>query len=258
MKTLLVTLLLLALAVPTPAALKTGPVIYNHGDTMLEGYLAWDDSFPGKRPGVLVIHDWRGVGPFVKGIADRLAGMGYVALAPDIYGKGVRPANADQAAAQAGIYRSDRPLLRARANAGLDVLLRHELVDPARVAVMGYCFGGGAALELARSGAPMAGVISFHGNLDTPKPADTKNIRGKVLVLHGADDPNLPPAQLTAFEEEMRGAKADWQLILYGGAVHAFTNPGAGNDPAKGAAYNEKADRRSWEALKLFFGEIFK
>ena len=148
-------------------------------------------------------------------------------------------------------------MIRARANAGLDTLAASPLVDTSRLAVIGYCFGGTAALELARSGANLLGTVSFHGGLDTPNPADARNIRGKVLALHGADDPHVPPEQVAAFQQEMRQAKVDWEMVYYGGAVHAFTNPDSGNDPSKGVAYNAEADRRSWEEMKLFFAEIF-
>jgi dienelactone hydrolase len=240
------------------AELHTEVVEYRHGETTLEGYLAYDDSTQIKRPGVIVIHEWMGPNPYVRKRAEQLARLGYVAFAIDMYGKGVRPKDANEAAALAGIYRADRQLMRARANAGLEVLKKHRLTDVRQMAAIGYCFGGGTALELARGGAEVAGVVSFHGNLDTPNPADAKNIKGKVLVLHGADDPFVPPQQVSAFQEEMRQAKVDWQMVIYGGAVHSFTNPGAGSDPAKGAAYNEKADRRSWEVMKLFFSEIFR
>jgi dienelactone hydrolase len=126
------------------------------------------------------------------------------------------------------------------------------------MAAIGYCFGGTTVLEIARSGAELAGVVSFHGGLATPNPDDAKNVKGKILVLHGADDPFVPPKQVIAFQEEMRNAGMDWQMVSYGGAVHSFTNPDSGNDPSKGAAYNEKADRRSWEAMKVFFAEILK
>jgi dienelactone hydrolase len=239
------------------AALRTQVVEYKQGDTVLEGYLAYDDTFTGKRPGVLVVHTWTGVGPYVKGRAEQLAKMGYVAFAADIYGKGVRPKAPDASGAEAAKYRSNRPLLRDRAQAGLDVLRQQPMTDPKRIAAIGYCFGGGAVLELARSGADIAGAVSFHGNLDTPNPDDAENIKSKVLVLHGADDPYVPHEQVQAFEKEMREANVDWQLVSYGGAVHSFTELEAGNDPSKGAAYNMKADRRSWEDMKQFFAEIF-
>ena len=240
------------------AELHTETVEYRHGDTLLEGYLAYDDEIKGVRPAVLVVHDWLGVGTFVKKRTEALAKLGYIAFAIDMYGKGIRPQSSDEAAAQAGIYRKDRQLMRARANAGLELLKKHKLTDVRRIAAIGYCFGGGTVLELTRSGADLAGAISFHGNLDTPNPDDAKNIKAKVLVLHGGDDPFVPPDQVAAFQKEMRNAGVDWQMLTYGGAVHGFTNPAAGSDNSKGAAYNEKADIRSWEAMRQFFSEIFK
>jgi len=251
-------LLLLGVQGRAQAQLHTEVVEYKHGDTLLEGYLAYDDGITGKRPGVLVVHEWTGLGPYVKMRAEQLAKFGFVAFGIDMYGKGIRPKTPEEAAKQAGIYRADRPLMRARANTGLEVLKQHALVDSKRTAAIGYCFGGGTVLELARSGADMTGVVSFHGNLDTPNPADAKNIKAKVLVLHGADDPFVTREQVLAFQDEMRRGGVDWQMVIYGGAVHSFTNPESGSDPSKGVAYNEKADRRSWEAMKLFFEEIFK
>ncbi|MBI5485180.1 MAG: dienelactone hydrolase family protein [Deltaproteobacteria bacterium] len=253
-----ITAVLLCLAVTAEAAIKTRLIEYKQGDTVLEGYLAWDDSQYSKRPGVLIIHEWTGLGPYVKRRAEMLAKMGYIAFAADIYGKGVRPADQAAAARTAEIYKNDRGLMRARAKAGLDTLKNQRQVDPRRVAAIGYCFGGTTALELARDGADIRGVASFHGGLSTPSMHDAKNISGKVLVLHGADDPFVKPYEVSAFEDEMRMAGVDWQLISYGGAVHSFTNPDAGSDNSKGAAYNEKADRRSWETLKLFLSEILK
>jgi dienelactone hydrolase len=249
---------LLLLTVFARAEVHGNTVQYTDGGTVLEGYLVLDDTFSGARPGVLVIHDWMGPGDFTRQKANDLARLGYIALAADIYGKGVRPKDAAAASALAGKFKADRALLRSRAKAALDTLLVKSNTDPAKVAVIGFCFGGTAALELARSGAPVAGTVSFHGGLDTPNPLDAEHIRGKVLVLHGADDPHEPPEQLAAFEKEMRDAHVDWQLVKYGGAVHAFTNPDAGNDNSKGAAYNANADRRSWREMKEFFVEVFR
>jgi len=240
------------------AQVHTEAIEYKQGNTVLEGYLAYDSSLVGKRPGVLIIHQWKGLTDYEKIRARMLAGLGYVAFAADIYGEGIRPQTNEEAAAQAGIYYKDRQLLRARGQAGLEQLKKNNLVDTNRLAVIGYCFGGSGALELARSGAPLNGVVSFHGGLATPTPDDAKNIKGKVLVMTGAVDPNVPPDQVKAFEDEMTKAGVDWQLISYGGAVHSFTIPTAGNDPSTGSAYNEKADKRSWEAMKQFFAEIFK
>jgi dienelactone hydrolase len=240
------------------AAIKTQTIEYQQGNTILEGYLAWDDAVQGKRPGVLVVHEWTGLGDFVKTRAKMLAEMGYIAFAADIYGKGVRPKGPQQAAAEAGKYKNDRKLMWARVQAGLALLAGNPLCDSKRVAAIGYCLGGTCVLELARSGADIAGVVSFHGGLDTPTPEDAKNIKCKVLVLHGGDDPHVPAKDVEAFENEMRAGGVDWQLVVYGGAVHAFTNPASGNDKSRGAAYDEKANRRSWEAMKLFFAEIFK
>lgn len=247
------------MAVPlvSRAALKTETIEYKQGDTVLQGYLAYDDSVTAKSPAVLVVHDWFGMSDYVKKRADQLAQLGYVAFAADIYGKDVHPTNPKEAGAQAGKYKDDRPLLRARANAALDVLKQNPHVDSAHIAAIGYCFGGMAILELARSGADVAGVVSFHGTLDTPNPDDAKNIKGKVLVLHGADDPHVPPAQIAAFQDEMRKAGVDWEMTYYGNAVHSFSRPDSGSDNSKGVAYNEKADKRSWEAMRAFFNEIF-
>jgi dienelactone hydrolase len=240
---------------PARAEVKTEVVEYRHGDVVLEGYLAYDASLGGKRPGVLVVHEWNGHNPYVRKRAEQLARLGYVAFALDMYGKGVRPKDAKEAAALAAIYKGDRNLMRARAVAGLDVLRNHARVDRARLAAIGYCFGGTTVLEMARGGAELAAVVSFHGGLDTPTPADARNIKGKVLALHGGDDPFVPAKQVEAFQEEMRKGGVDWQFVSYGGAVHSFTNPEAGSDNSKGAAYNERADRRSWEAMKVFFAE---
>jgi dienelactone hydrolase len=236
----------------------TKVITYNHGDAELEGYLAWDDSNSAKRPGILVVHEWTGLNDYAISRCLQLAEMGYVAFAVDMYGKGIRPQNTDEASKQAMIYRSDRELMRRRVTAGLEVLLNNELCDRNRVAAIGYCFGGGTVLELARSGANIAGVVSFHGNLDTPDPAIAKNIKCKILVCHGADDPYVPNDQVTKFFEEMRPAGVDCQFIAYSGAVHSFTNPASGDDPSKGVAYNESADKRSWQHMKAFFAELFK
>ncbi len=245
------------MATVSQAKVVSKSVEYKEGDTVLEGFLAYDDEKTGKLPGVVVVHEWTGLGDYVKDRAKQLAKQGYVAFAADIYGKGVRP-NPSEAGKVAGLYKNDRPLLRKRVNAAFNELKKQTRVDDRKIAAIGYCFGGTAVLELARSGANLNGVVSFHGGLASPTPDDAKNIRAKVLVLHGADDPNVPNDEVEDFEEEMREAKVDWQLVKYSQAVHAFTNPAAGNDNSKGAAYNALAAKRSWRAMKDFFQEIFR
>ena len=239
------------------AGLKTEVIDYKHGDTALEGYLAYDDSTAGKRPGVLVCHEWWGQNDYARKRAEQLAALGYVAFALDMYGEGVQAKDPKEAADKAAVFKKDRALMRARAMAGLDVLRRHPKVDADNLAAIGYCFGGTTALELARAGADLKGVVSFHGELDTPDPADARRIRGKILVLTGADDPVVPKEQVAAFEDEMRNAKIDCKVVSYPGAVHGFTNPASGDDPKKGVAYNKEADEKSWDEMKAFFGKVF-
>jgi dienelactone hydrolase len=233
-------------------------VSYKHGDVVLEGYVAYNDANDGKRPGVLVVHEWTGLGDYTRSRCHQLAELGYVAFAVDMYGKGIRPQTTQEAAEQAGKYRSDRQLMRERVNAGLDELRRNPMCDTSRIAAIGYCFGGGTVLELARSGSHVEGVVSFHGNLDTPDPGDAENIRSQVLVCHGADDPHVPWDQVVDFHDEMSNAGVDYRLIAYGGAVHSFTNPKSGDDPSTGVAYDADADRRSWAHMQLFFDEVLR
>jgi dienelactone hydrolase len=249
-----------AAAAPVAAAagLATRSVEYTQGDTPLEGLLVLDPAGPAKRPGVVLVPDWMGMSPRATAYGEKLAGLGYVVLVADVYGKGIHPASGKEAGPLAGKYKGDRALLRARVNAALDVLRRQPQVDGTRLAAVGYCFGGMGALELARSGASLSGVVTFHGSLGSPTPADAKQIKAKVLALHGADDPFVPEAEVKGFEDELRAAGVDWQLVKYSGAVHSFTNPDAGTDNSKGAAYNPVADRRSWEAMKAFFAEVLK
>ena len=256
MKQICLTLVALALMGSARAEIKTETVEYQQGDATLEGFHAYDDSIQGKRPAVLIVHQWKGLGAYEKKRAEMLAKLGYNVFAADIYGKGIRPASPKEAGALAGKYKSDRALLRERVKAGLAALRKNDMTDPKKVAAIGYCFGGTTVLELARSGADLSGVVSFHGGLSSPNPGDAKNIKAKVLVLHGADDPHVMP-EVPDFQEEMRKAGVDWEFVSYGGAVHSFTDWNAGNDNSKGAAYNEKADKRSWEAMKEFFAEIF-
>lgn len=252
------TLLSLAMmAVTAEAKIHTEFVEYKSGDTALLGFLAYDDANTKPRPGVLVIHDWMGESAYSESRAKQLAELGYVAFAADIYGKGVRPANPKEAGALAGKYKDDRALYRERLEAGLDQLKNNKLVAPGQIAAIGYCFGGTGVLELGRSGADVKGIVTFHGGLSTPTPADAKNIKCPVLVLHGADDPFVKPDEVAAFKKEMEDAKVKYTFIAYPGAVHAFTRPDAGSDNSKGIAYNEEADKKSWAEMKKFFSQIF-
>ena len=257
MKPLNLLLLALSLVTGAHAALVEKAVTYQQGGATLEGFHVFDDAVAGKRPAILVVHQWTGLSDNEKRRSRMLAELGYNVFAADIYGQGVRP-QPPEAGKEAGKYKGDRTLFRARLTAALDWLKADARTEPTKVAAIGYCFGGTGVLELARSGADLAGVVSFHGGLDAAPGMTAGKVRAKVLVLHGADDPYAPAAQVAEFQQEFTAAKADWQLILYSGAVHAFTQPEAGNDNSKGAAYNPLADRRSWAAAQAFFAELFK
>ncbi|HLO67533.1 MAG TPA: dienelactone hydrolase family protein [Holophaga sp.] len=244
----------LALAV-LPVAAADLP--YAEGKTRLVGYFAVPKAAKHKVPGVVVIHQWMGLTAHERASADRLAGLGYAALAADIYGEGKAPKDVKEAGAAAGAYKGDRALYQARVRAAVEALKAQPGVDPSRIAVIGYCFGGTGALEAARGGLPVRAVVSFHGGLDTPPDRPVTSLSAKVLVCHGADDPFVPAKEVAAFHDEMRKAGADYTFIAYGGAVHAFTQREAGNDPSRGAAYQEAADRRSWGHMTAFLQEVF-
>ncbi len=255
---MLLTALILAVAIRgSMAAIQTKVIEYRQGDTVLEGVLTYDDSISGKRPGVLVVHQWKGLSDYEKKRSEMLAKLGYNVFALDIYGKGIRPAAPADAGKEAGKYKGNRPLLRERALAGLEVLKKDEHTDTSKVAAIGYCFGGTTVIEMARAGANVAGVVSFHGGLDSPTPDDGAKIKAKVLICHGDVDPFVPQKDIDAFNAEMRAHKVDCQFISYPGAVHSFTDWGATGAMA-GAQYQEAADKRSWEHMKAFFAELFK
>jgi dienelactone hydrolase len=256
MRVLLAVLLVLGMATAGYGKIVTQPVEYKQGDTVLEGYLAYDDAGRGKRPGVLVVHEWWGLNDFAKKTAESIAKLGYVAFAVDMYGNGKVTRNPDEARVWASEVKGT-PLMRERAQAGLKVLAQNKLVDPQRLGAMGFCFGGTTVLELAYSGAEVRGVVSFHGGLTAPRPEDLNNIKASLLVLHGADDPLVKPEEIAAFQEGMRKAKADWQMILFGGAVHSFTNPGATGLNIPGVAYDARTAARAFKYMELFFTEIF-
>ncbi|WP_415062732.1 dienelactone hydrolase family protein [Bdellovibrio sp.] len=238
------------------AAITSEAVEYKDGKTTLEGVLVYDDSWTGLRPAVMIVHQWMGLTDYEKMRAEQLAAKGYVAFAIDIYGKGVRPKDAAEAGKLAMQYKTDIKAYRQREKAAFDYLVKNKRVDAKRIVIMGYCFGGTGALEAARADFPIVGAVSFHGGLSTPNPQNTKNMKAKLLVLHGAIDPNVPPKEVDGFMKEMNDAKVDYQFVAYSGAVHAFTQKSAGNDISKGVAYNEAADRRSWQALMDFLGEV--
>jgi dienelactone hydrolase len=243
---------------PLSAEVVEKTVKYGLGEVEMEGFHAYDNKVEGRRPGVLIIHQWTGLTDYERMRARMLAELGYNVFAADVYGIGIRP-QPPEAGNIAGIYKQDRRLFRARMLAGLDVLKADEHTDPGKLAAIGYCFGGTGVLELARAGVDLDGVISFHGGLAPAPGLEAKKgaVTAKVLVLHGAADPFVPAAEADAFKKEMEAADASLKMVSYHGAVHAFTQKLAGDDPSKGAAYHEKADQRSWDDMKRFFAEIF-
>ena len=233
--------------------MSTRAVAYRDGVTELTGEFAWDAERSDKRPGILVVHGGAGLDAHAKGRAKRLAELGYIAFACDMYGNGVA-GNRERVMARIAELRDDPAELCRRARAGMDVLLSHPQLD-GRLAAVGYCFGGMVVLELARSGAEIAGAVSVHGSLSTPRPAQSGTVKAKILVCHGALDPHVPSTQVNAFVQEMNEAGADWQLIVYGGAMHGFTHEAGPTMP--GVAYNAAADARSAIAMQTFFSELF-
>ena len=231
-----------------------GTFEYTDGATICEGYVA-SDGKPGRKPCVLIAHQWAGLFEQEQAKAEYFAGKGYVGFAIDVYGKGVRGAHGQDNSAYMGPYLNDRAKLRQRLLAAVAAAKARPDVDPNRIAIIGYCFGGTTSLEIARSGADVKAVVGFHSGLATARPQDAANIKARVLVCIGADDPIIPPEQRLAFEKEMKSAGIDWRLQLYGGAGHSFTNPAADSRGMKGFFYHEATDRRSWNAMIELFGE---
>ena len=235
--------------------LKTQTIDYQENTTALEGYYAYDEKIPGKRPAVIVCHDWSGKNDFSCNKAQKLAELGYVGFALDMYGKGLSGKTKTEKSALIKPLMDDRKLLQKRVLAALDTVRKLDEVDPTRIAIIGFCFGGLCALDLARSGADIKGAVSFHGLFYSPD-FSSKPIKAKILALHGHDDPMATPAQALAFMKEMTDAKANWELDMYGNTMHGFTNPEA-NDPAFGTVYSKEADARAWARMVAFFAEIF-
>ncbi|MFG0332582.1 MAG: dienelactone hydrolase family protein [Maioricimonas sp. JB049] len=258
---LIVTALVLATAIASAdsaeAEVRTRKVAYTHDGATLEGHLAWDDSVEGKRPGVLVVHEWWGLNDYARQRAEQLAEMGYVAFALDMYGKGQVTSHPSQAGEWAGMIRKNTDKWRARANAGLKVLLDQKQVDHDQVAAIGYCFGGSTVLQMAYADEPLKGVVSFHGALPTPSEEEAKAIDASILVCHGAEDAFVSEESIDSFRKALEAAGVDYQLVYYGGARHGFTNPEAGTFGIDNLKYDAAADRRSWAAMQDLFAEIF-
>lgn len=237
--------------------MKTETIEYKDGDVTLRGYLAFDDTKSGKRPGVLVMPEAFGLGEHAKKRAERLAELGYVAFAGDPYGNGIEVSSLPEAMKLATPLFTDPAKLRKRARAALDYLASVPQTDPGRLAAIGFCMGGTFSLELARDGAALRGIVSFHGGLQTQRPAEAGKVKAKILVCTGADDTLVPVEQVIALAAEMTKAGADWQITTYGGAKHGFTNPQSDSLGMPGIGYNKLVDARSWKAMADFFEEIF-
>ncbi len=235
--------------------LQTKKIEYRDGDVILEGYCAYEDTGTQKKPAIMVAHDWSGRNDFACQKAEKLAELGYVGFALDMYGKGIIGKDNTEKAALIKPFMEDRNKLRQRILAALETVSKLEYVNTAKIGAIGFCFGGLCVLDLARANQDVRGVVSFHGLLNAPSNIPTEATRTKILALHGHDDPMAPPEQVALFELEMTKAKADWQMHIYSNTMHAFTNPQA-NDPGFGTVYNNVSAKRAWIAMKNFFEEV--
>jgi dienelactone hydrolase len=249
--------LMIAFALPAVAAPQSKEVTYTHDGKTFKGHLYWDDATPGKRPGVLVLHEWWGLDDYAKKRAEQLAGMGYVAFAADMYGDGKLATHPDDARKFAGEVRANVENWRGRAQAALDVLKKNEHVDPSKLAAIGYCFGGSTALQLAYTGAVLDAVVTFHAALPAPTPEQAKTIKAQILVCHGADDKFVPEDSIKKLKETLDAASVKHRVESYPGAVHSFTVPGADKHKLPGMAYNTEADKKSWASMKALFDSVF-
>ena len=259
MKNIVISTILTLILITGTAAAKvvTQPITYTHDDVSLEGYLAYDDAASQKAPGVLVVHEWWGLNDYARSRAEKLAEMGYVAFALDMYGKGKSTEHPDQAAAWMKEVNGNMDAWLKRAMAGLDVLKKQPQVDTTRLAAIGYCFGGATVQVLAYGGADLKGVASFHGSLIPPSAEQAGQTRAKIFIGHGAEDPMNKPEAITTYVNAMNASSIDWQMIVYGGTRHSFTNPDADKRGMAALAYSPSADRRSWQHMTFFFNELF-
>jgi dienelactone hydrolase len=232
-------------------------VKYSDGNQKLNGLTIAPLKGSKRKPGILILPAWKGIDNHSKESANKLSKMGYYAFIADIYGEGNYPTNTQEAGKQSGFYKKNYAEYQRRIQLALDQLIKAG-ANPDNIVVIGYCFGGTGVLEAARAGMKIQGAVSFHGGLGRDASRVNDPINARILVLHGADDPYVPVTEITAFQQEMRDTKADWEMIYYADAVHAFTEPAAGNDNSKGAAYNKKAAERSWERMKAFLKDVLK
>ena len=256
----LIALMITMLSTSATAALQTKEIDYKAGDTVMKGYLTFDDDFEGKRPGILVVHEWWGHNEYSRKRARMLAELGYTALAVDMYGDGKQADHPDNAGKFAAEVRQNMPAATQRFKAAMQLLQKHPTVDPEHIAAIGYCFGGGVVLEMARQGLDLDAVVSFHGSLATSNPASPGVIKARILVCDGADDKMITPEQIQAFLKEMKAADADLTFISYPGAKHSFTNPGADIYAEKfniPVGYNAEADKKSWQDMQEFLKDTF-
>lgn len=249
--------LILGVTAGAEAAVTTKTIEYKDGDTTLKGVLAWDDAATGKRPGVLVIHEWWGLNDYAMSRARKLAAEGYVAFALDMYGDDKVTDHAEQAGAWMKQITDNVEAWRARASAGLEVLKAQPQVDAGNIAAIGYCFGGATVMQMAYAGADLKAVVSFHGSLP-PAPDGVTAIKPRVLVAHGRDDGFIPAERIDAFQKGLDRIGADWQMTIYSGTRHGFTNPDAGSYGMENLAYNKTADEHSWAAMMRLFDEALK
>ncbi len=251
-------LVLVGIPLLVEAKVQSKAVPYTYGETSFEGFLAWDDSVKGQRPGILVVHEWWGLNEYARSRAEQLAALGYVAFAVDMYGKGKVTTHPEKASEWAKQTTSNVDEWLGKAQAGLKVLQEDSKVDQARLAAIGYCFGGATVMQLVYGGAPVKGVVSFHGSLPLPRKSQLIHNSAKVLIAHGDADPFLTSDHIQQFKGALDKAGIDWQMTLYGGARHSFTNPSANQFGMKALQYHKQADHRSWMHMKQFFEELFE